>query len=650
MKRTFAAVLVALMTILCIGGGYSESDALSGGIEAEEIIPDQLPEPEQESEEDMATGDKLVNLDDLKVAYDKQQEDTNALKSAINSINDVIYYETDNLLDFVTEGFWVRKNLDGSDNVYSITTANKIPVTGGSELYTALKGLSTSVLGNGFVIRVRQFDANDTQVGSDTTFSTITSTNPVHYTLNAAAAKILIMLTTNDYNKQITPEMFQEMNPLIYAGFNSSITNETVYHKYELVTDEIEDKLKTKVDKLIYKTRNGYIGGNGNFSQPTSNNEITAYGISCEQGEKYRVYIEQNNDGASWVAWCAYNTQDGLTAATAVGQRASDFVEFLVTKQKRYSYIDITIPTGAVSFAFSYRQYTGAYFLLFKIAATNAEQDQSKTAYETELSTLNKVNDISIIENTASVKSINHRGYNSIAPENTIPAFKLSRRKGFKVVEADVRMTSDNVPVLLHDDTINRTARNADGTEISGTVYINSITYEQALQYDFGIWKSFEYAGTKIPTLEQFLTTCKYIGIDAYIEIKDYNEQKVHAYIDVAKKTGMIDHVTWICFDVYALTIVKEYTPTARIGLLANSIDATIISNAQSLKTAKNDVFINAAVGAINTATVNMCISAEIAIEAWTVYVNDLPLDSYVTGMTSDVDIMGYELYNRNID
>lgn len=86
MKRTIAAVLVALMTILCIGGGYSESDALNDGIEAEEIILDQLPEPEQESEEDMAIGDKLVNLDDLKVAYDKQQEDVTELKSATDYI------------------------------------------------------------------------------------------------------------------------------------------------------------------------------------------------------------------------------------------------------------------------------------------------------------------------------------------------------------------------------------------------------------------------------------------------------------------------------------------------------------------------------------------------------------------------------------
>lgn len=82
-------------------GGYSESDALSGGIEAEEIIPDQLPEPEQESEEDMATGDKLVNLDDLKVAYDKQQADTNSLKSALEA--DIDAEETARIAAVATE-------------------------------------------------------------------------------------------------------------------------------------------------------------------------------------------------------------------------------------------------------------------------------------------------------------------------------------------------------------------------------------------------------------------------------------------------------------------------------------------------------------------------------------------------------------------
>ena len=57
------------------------------------------------------------------------------------------------------------------------------------------------------------------------------------------------------------------------------------------------------------------------------------------------------------------------------------------------------------------------------------------------------------------MRSINHRGYNKIAPENTIPAYALSKENGYKYVETDVRFTSDGIPVLLHDVSINRTAR-----------------------------------------------------------------------------------------------------------------------------------------------------------------------------------------------
>lgn len=133
------------MTILCIWGGYSESDALNDGIEAEEIILDQPPEPEQESEEDMATGDKLVNLDDLKVTYDKQQEDTNSLKSALNDIHSPVcnsIEESKNLLSInpafigTVMGVTIGWSEDGeSITLNGTSTGNiNIPVTGNKNL------------------------------------------------------------------------------------------------------------------------------------------------------------------------------------------------------------------------------------------------------------------------------------------------------------------------------------------------------------------------------------------------------------------------------------------------------------------------------------------------------------------------------------
>ena len=66
--------------------------------------------------------------------------------------------------------------------------------------------------------------------------------------------------------------------------------------------------------------------------------------------------------------------------------------------------------------------------------------------------------------------SVNHRGYSTVAPENTLPAYKLSKKMGFDYVETDVCFTSDNIPVLLHDGTIDRTS--------NGSGDIDNMTFE----------------------------------------------------------------------------------------------------------------------------------------------------------------------------
>ena len=74
--------------------------------------------------------------------------------------------------------------------------------------------------------------------------------------------------------------------------------------------------------------------------------------------------------------------------------------------------------------------------------------------------------------------------------------------------------------MITSSASINRTARNAAGTKITKTFFINNITYADVLKYDFGIWKSKSYRGEKIPTLEQAMKLCKRIGLKMTIEIK----------------------------------------------------------------------------------------------------------------------------------
>ena len=64
-------------------------------------------------------------------------------------------------------------------------------------------------------------------------------------------------------------------------------------------------------------------------------------------------------------------------------------------------------------------------------------------------------------------------------------AFQKAYEYGYKYVETDVTFTADGVPVLLHDDSIDRTS--------NGSGEIASLTYEYVRTLDFGSWKSKEY-------------------------------------------------------------------------------------------------------------------------------------------------------------
>lgn len=90
-----------------------------------------------------------------------------------------------------------------------------------------------------------------------------------------------------------------------------------------------------------------------------------------------------------------------------------------------------------------------------------------------------------------------HRGANTLAPENTVPAFAEAVRLGAAMIEFDVRFTKDRQLVLLHDDTIDRTS--------NGSGKITELTFDEIRAFDFGFSKGEKYAGTQIPTLDEAL-------------------------------------------------------------------------------------------------------------------------------------------------
>lgn len=251
-----------------------------------------------------------------------------------------------------------------------------------------------------------------------------------------------------------------------------------------------------------------------------------------------------------------------------------------------------------------------------------------------------------------SVLAIAHRGYSGTAPENTLPAYKLAKENGFNYAECDVAFTSDGVAVLLHNASINATARNADGSELSETVNIADITYEQALNYDFGIWKGSEYAGTPIPTLEEFLGLCKKLGLHPYIELKrGFTQERMNTVVEMVKAHGLEGRVTYISGYASMLTYLKNADPYARVGVVSSTITADTIALVQGLMTGYNTVFLDANKSSVTDETVAMCIEADIPLEIWTVNDSDTitALNPYITGVTSDSLVAGKVLYEANI-
>ena len=197
--------------------------------------------------------------------------------------------------------------------------------------------------------------------------------------------------------------------------------------------------------------------------------------------------------------------------------------------------------------------------------------------------------------NNSNIKGIAHRGLSLYYPENTIIAFQKAREAGFRYVEFDVQTTSDGVFVILHDDTINRTARNMDGTAIGSPISINSITYAQALTYDFGIYKGAAFAGTQIPTLQQALEVCRNIGITPIIELKYesiYSQSLVDQVIDIVREYNL-QNTCFFSNVGYANVLywVKNTLPDANFFWCNwTAFSNTDISVMQILKSNKNKV------------------------------------------------------------
>lgn len=160
---------------------------------------------------------------------------------------------------------------------------------------------------------------------------------------------------------------------------------------------------------------------------------------------------------------------------------------------------------------------------------------------------------------------IAHRGASAYAPENTMPAFIKAAQLGMTWVEFDVVLTSDDVAVIFHDETLDRTT--------DGHGNIEEFPYDYLQTLDAGRWFNPFFSGERIPTLKQVIDFLISVKINANIELKS-SPQREERLVEVVTKdlssylTNNDIQLLFSSFSVNALRLLREYSSSYLIGIL----------------------------------------------------------------------------------
>lgn len=145
---------------------------------------------------------------------------------------------------------------------------------------------------------------------------------------------------------------------------------------------------------------------------------------------------------------------------------------------------------------------------------------------------------------------IAHRGGGCLAPENTLAGFRLAARLGFRAAECDVMLTADGVPVLLHDEMLDRT------TDRRGR--LNDRCWADLAGVDAGRRFHPAWAGEPMPRLEAVLALCADLGLGLNVEIKPASGHDV--------ETGRVVAETVACACPVGLPLVLSSFSEAALG------------------------------------------------------------------------------------
>ena len=159
-------------------------------------------------------------------------------------------------------------------------------------------------------------------------------------------------------------------------------------------------------------------------------------------------------------------------------------------------------------------------------------------------------------------KLIGHRGVKNLKPENTLESITKAFDLGLECVEIDVKVSKDNIPLLLHDDTLDRTT--------NGSGLVCDFTFDQINQLDAGYFFYNSKTDIKVPNLISVLDLIKrkqkYLNIELKPN-KNYEKLNVENTLHAINKISY-DKIYFSSFDLSSCITLKETAPHLQCGFL----------------------------------------------------------------------------------
>lgn len=236
------------------------------------------------------------------------------------------------------------------------------------------------------------------------------------------------------------------------------------------------------------------------------------------------------------------------------------------------------------------------------------------------------------------VEFTSHRGESADAPENTMAAFQLAWERDADAFELDAHLTADGKLVVIHDGDTKRTTGVAK--------LVKESTLEELRALDAGRWKGTQWAGEKLPTIEEALATIP-DGKRCFIEIK-VGPEAVPALVEAVRGSGKKpEQLAVISFQADTVAETKKQLPELKAFFLSGfrqdketgawtpSVD-DLIAKAKSLGADGLDLHFR---GPFDSALVRTIKDAGLELYVWTVdEVEDARrlIEAGVDGITSN--------------